>query len=135
MSWPAMIGRLPALRRTSVYQEKTDGSNRTLVASPAHAPAWSPGGREIAYITERASSRGRECQVWTRWPNGSHPKRLLSVSGCNPARWTGLAWSPDGRQLVVGDDYVMDANGGRVASLELEHPPPEQWGLFIAPTW
>jgi Tol biopolymer transport system component len=118
------------------------------VAPHAHAPAWSPDGNAIAYITEGASyrlagsspgaayaTRLRDCQVWTRRPDGTHPERLLSVPRCDPGRWTNLAWSPDGSQLAVGIDYVMNANGQRLASLDLKNSPVFIGHYLGGPTW
>lgn len=79
-----------------------DGSTLTRVASGGAAPAWSPGGRWIAFSREQA--------VWLVAPDGSGERRLHAGAP--------LRWSPDGTRLAgwLGGQAVgiVDAASGRV---------------------
>ena len=76
----------------------------------ARAPAWSPDGKRIAFLSRRA--RG----MWDMYvmnADGSGQRRLMP-----DVRLTGLDWSPDGRKIAVAGPgqgiigfYVVNADG------------------------
>ncbi len=76
------------------------GTPRRVGNVLATAAAWSPDGKEIAYIQDRDLYRTNR--------DGSKAKKITSLPGT--AFW--LRWSPDGSRLrmTVGD--VMDKTGG-----------------------
>ncbi|HZQ81268.1 MAG TPA: lysyl oxidase family protein [Gaiellaceae bacterium] len=86
-----------------------------------YAPAWSPDGRRIAYVT-----RG---DLWTADTNGTHA-RLLLKDADQPA------WSPNGRRLAftrAGFVYTVRADGDDVRKLAPgEHPAWSPNGARIA---
>jgi dipeptidyl aminopeptidase/acylaminoacyl peptidase len=91
------------------------------------SPAWSPNGKEIAFIANRDPEwdLSRVSDVWTIPATGGEPRRLTKGTGS----WRALAWSPDGSKLaLIGipeltDAYqhdrlfVIGAGGGKVKPL------------------
>ena len=91
------------------------------------SPAWSPNGKEIAFIANRDPEwdLSRVSDVWTIPATGGEPRRLTKGTGA----WRALAWSPDGSKLaLVGipeltDVYqhdrlfVIGAGGGKLKPL------------------
>ncbi len=70
-------------------------------------PAWSPDGRSIAFLREPP---GGKASVYLVSPLGPPERRVAEVSWADQ-----LAWTPDGKSLVV-----TDRNSGN-----------ESWGLFL----
>ncbi len=93
----------------------------------AYDPAWSPGGRWIAWDT------GHEGSDWTIHavhPNGTSPRVVADANGA--ASFTEPTWSPDGERLafaVNGSDGsspepglgIVSRFGGRVEKLARGH--------------
>ena len=108
---------------SSIYLIDLGGSHRRLLAgsiasSGASAPAWSPDGSKIAYL----SSCGG---IKLITPDG---KDVTPGRSHSPCKTIGLAgspvWSPDGKKIAmfaahafVPGTYVMDADGGHLARL------------------
>lgn len=67
------------------------GRQRRLTAPPGQstAPAWSPDGRHIAFL----SSRTGDLSVWVMNPDGSQPRRLASAWG-NLSILPVVSWRP-----------------------------------------
>lgn len=70
------------------------------------SPAWSPTGREIAFVANRETDwqlqRARD--LWSIVPGGGSPRRLTTGDG----RWSLPSWSPDGRQIACVGDRKLD---------------------------
>jgi len=88
-----------------------DGENpRVMVESPEPimSPAWSPDGRQLAYVSFEA----RRSEIYVQDLRSGTRKRVSARPGVNGAP----AWSPDGRQLAVSlsrpdgnlDIYTLD---------------------------
>ena len=84
-----------------------DGGTRFLTDEHAdvESPAWSPDGREIAYVSDRESDRHDRVyrgDVWVCAADGSgEPRKLTSSTGpvSHPC------WSPDGATIAyLGND-------------------------------
>jgi len=78
---------------------------------PLISPAWSPDGRELAYV----SFESQKAVVWVQDVASGARRQVANFRGSNSAP----AWSPDGRQLVVtlsrdsvAQLYVMPREGG-----------------------
>jgi TolB protein len=82
--------------RYSLEIAEVDGNNpQSLLVStdPIMSPAWSPDGRQIAYV----SFEKRRAQIFTVDVATGQRRLLTDFPGINGAP----AWSPDGRQLAV----------------------------------
>jgi Tol biopolymer transport system component len=96
-----------------------DGTGATrLTSNPAldGAPAWSPDGKKIAFVSLRAGN----AEIYLMNPNGSGLTRLTH----NAAQDDEPAWSPDGSKIAFMSDragqndiYVMNADGSGVKRL------------------
>jgi TolB protein len=107
-------------------------SNDSLIS-----PAWSPDGRELAYVS---FERG-QAQVWVQNLQSGRRQVLAAWRGSNSAP----AWSPDGRKLAVAlsregltQIFVIDRQGGepvrltRSASIDTEPAwAPDGQSLFF----
>jgi TolB protein len=67
---------------------------------PIISPAWSPDGRELAYV----SFETRKAVVWVQDVGSGHRRQVANYRGSNSAP----AWSPDGRDLAV----TLSRDGG-----------------------
>jgi TolB protein len=89
-----------------------DGSSLHDLGPHRHSPAWSPDGREIAFVR----GYNEQVAIWISTPEGMAARRI--GSGENPL------WSPDGKRIVferIVDDaftiFLMDADGTNVKRL------------------
>jgi Tol biopolymer transport system component len=99
---------------SEIYVMNSDGSGqRRLTRNPAddEAPAWSPDGRKIAFMSYRDGSY----EIYVMNADGSGQRRLTRGSDADEDP----AWSPDGRLITfvrslpdANDEiYVMNADG------------------------
>jgi len=101
-------------RRHTLVVTDADGEGaQTALASsePIISPAWSPDGRELAYV----SFESQKAVVWVQNVMTGERRALANFRGSNSAP----AWSPDGRELVVtlttpgiSQLFVMSRDGG-----------------------
>lgn len=83
-------------KRTSLQVADSDGYNpQTIVASPdpLMSPAWSPDGRQIAYVS---FEKGQPA-VYVQEITSGKRRKIAAYSGINGAP----AWSPDGSRLAM----------------------------------
>jgi Tol biopolymer transport system component len=89
-------------------QDGAKGTARRLTSpdfSPLEfAPAWSPDGRSIAFVTWDDTGRGH---VWKVAATGGSPQRLTS----DPGDYIDPTWSADGRNVIVARGEGATARG------------------------
>ncbi|MFI5118959.1 MAG: PDZ domain-containing protein [Thermoanaerobaculia bacterium] len=108
----------------TVPAEKGDPRNLTnTTAFHESAPAWSPDGKEIAYVSDESG----ENEIVVRAQDGNGAPRKLKVPGAG--FYEDLVFSPDGRKLVLTDNsltlWVVDLARGaskKIASERLYAP-------------
>jgi TolB protein len=108
-----------------------DGYNpQTIVSSedPIMSPAWSPDGKQIAYV----SFENAQPSIWVQQVFTGQREKLTSFKGINGAP----AWSPDGRFLALTlskdgnpDIFIMD-----IARRSLR-PLTRHWAIDTEPSW
>jgi TolB protein len=108
-----------------IFMRPLDGSLEPVQISVApgadFAPAWSPGGQQVAFISDRLGAQ----MAWLvdLEAEGEERFRLLSPLGVDGVR--GLAWSPDGSQLAwsargadgLWQAYAQDIDSDEIAEL------------------
>lgn len=100
-------------RPRNIWIVPTDGSDaRQLTRSDAHdiSPIWSPGGNEIAFVSNRTEGRewNRAREVWVVNVESGAERSLFS--GDNAA-FGAPSWSPDGSRLAVVGHWEAEAGG------------------------
>lgn len=105
--------------RFTLWVADADGEGAQVAVAgpePIISPAWSPDGRELAYV----SFESRKAVVYVQDVSTGKRRTLASFKGSNSAP----AWSPDGQQLVVtltrdgiSQLYLIQRNGENLRRL------------------
>ena len=86
----------------------------TTASERDSCPAWSPDGSSIAFIRERP---GGKASVYLVSPLGPPERRVAEISRTGMEWPRGLAWTPDGKSLVVTDRNSDSEPSGFVLAL------------------
>jgi dipeptidyl aminopeptidase/acylaminoacyl peptidase len=137
----------------NIYVMNTDGSNVTQLTSDPFRyyyilrdptdedPAWSPDGKQIAFVSGRSGSllNPEALNIYVRDANGSNVVRLTGQSKNSPldpiTSYAHPAWSPDGKKIAFGHGnaiYMMNADGTSLAKITDAYQP---YANEISPSW
>jgi TolB protein len=118
------VGRDPEILVVSADGRQRSRLTRNRVADLD--PAWSSGGRRIAFVSIGGGGRGRDLYVMRA--DGSHRRRLGAPATCE----TDPAWSPDGRKILFASGcdpfsprlYTIAPNGRGLHRLPITGSEP-----------
>ena len=118
----------------NIYVMDSDGGNqRRVINKPFRSfnnwdPAWSPDGKRIAFVSERA-------KIWEIYMMDADGKNLRGLTN-NHFAAKNPSWSPDGKHIAFASSrdgdleiYVMDADGDNQRNLT--NSPHLEW----YPSW
>lgn len=91
---------------SNIFIQSVNGqSTRQMTASSFKdlAPAWSPDGKVIAFISNRANGY----QIYTMALDGGEPRRVTNIS-TGVSGGNNLMWSPDGKYIAFTSDVYAD---------------------------
>jgi TolB protein len=121
----------PRQRQYKLQIADTDGYNpQTVVTSPqpVMSPAWSPDGKQIAYV----SFEDRVSAVFVQTLTTGLRQKVSAAPGINGAP----AWSPDGTQLALTlskgvnpDIYILNLASGALRRIT------DHYAIDTEPTW
>jgi Tol biopolymer transport system component len=114
-------------RGGDIWTIRGDGAGARLLLRNGYAPAWSPDGSRLAFVSRRSGDE----ELWVARADGSEPRRLTRSPGPDLTP----AWSPDGKQLAWSRDreiWTMRADGLRKRRLVAR---TRQWHEHYSPTW
>ena len=103
----------------TVPAEKGDARNLTnTTAAHERAPAWSPDGKEIAYVSDESG----ENELVVRAQDGKGAPKKIKVPGAG--FYDELAFSPDGKKIVLTDNsltlFIVDVASGASKKIATE---------------
>ena len=103
---------------SDVWLIQTDGSGDRQLTRSVSAdfnPQWSPDGKSIAFLSDRA---GRMA-IWIIPPDGGETRQLTK----EPTPVREFAWSPDGKSIAFTrlDDALSPDDGPRVVDKNIKH--------------
>jgi TolB protein len=100
--------------RYALHVTDADGEGGQIALAspdPIISPAWSPNGKELAYV----SFESQKAVVWVQDVSSGQRRMVANFRGSNSAP----AWSPDGRELAltlsrdaIAQLYLMPRDGG-----------------------
>ena len=129
-----------------IYAINIDGSGLTQLTRDSGAngsPAWSPDGKQIAFVSNRDSDG--KARIWLMNADGSNQKVLPNSQNTRSTGFLGgePSWSPDGTKILFTgysacggrgavSIYVTNADGGNSQVLTND---PKTCGWYSSPRW
>ena len=126
-SAPEQVPVLAFTRAGDVHTIRADGTGARLLLRRAYAPAWSPDGSRLAFVSHRSGDE----ELYVANADGSGVRRLTRSAGPDLSP----AWSSDGQQLAwsrEGEIWRMSATGENQRRLVAK---AEVWHEHYSPTW
>ncbi len=137
-------------RRSHLYVHDVARGESMQITSGEHdeaLPAWSPDGKQIAYVTRRGGEPDRHSNfdIYLVEPRaGATERRLTTFDGADndPDLESPISWSPDGRQLAFvqgGEDKWIYYAPNQLAIVDVATgrtrlpAPIDRW--FTQPRW
>ena len=114
-------------RGGDLFTIASDGTGARRLIRSAYAPAWSPDGKRIAFVSRRTGDE----EIYVARADGSRVRRLTTIPGPDLSP----AWSPDGRGLAWSRDreiWTMSSSGAVKRKLVGK---AESWHEHHSPTW
>jgi Tol biopolymer transport system component len=114
-------------RGGDIWMIGADGTRARTLLRDAYAPAWSPDGSRLAFV----SSRSGDEEIYVARADGTGVKRLTRIPGPD----LGPAWSPDGRKLAwsrSAEIWTMSTSGAGKRRLVAKARP---WHEHYSPAW
>jgi len=115
-----------------IYKTNPDGSatvNLTNNPGDDHAPAYSPNGDQIAFVSNRDNGQEQGKFIYVMNSDGSNVRQLTHEENCEDPDW-----SHDGKMITYsnnGDIYIIKADGsGSSTNLSKESPEED-----MQPSW
>lgn len=114
-------------RAGNIWTIGADGTRARLLVRGAYAPAWSPDGSRLAFVSGRSGSE----EIYVARADGSGVTRLTRLPGADLSP----AWSSDGRRIVWSHDaeiWTMSASGAGKRRVVARAKP---WHEHHSPAW
>lgn len=114
-------------RAGNVWTIGADGARARLLVRNAYAPAWSPDGTRLLFVSRRSGDE----EIYVARADGTGITRLTRLPGPDLSP----AWSSDGRRIVWSHDaaiWTMSASGASKKRLVARS---KSWHEHYSPTW
>jgi Tol biopolymer transport system component len=114
-------------RGGDIWTIGADGTRARPLLRDAYAPAWSPDGSRLAFVSGRSGDE----EIYVAKADGTGLTRLTKLPGPDLSP----AWSSDGRQLAWSRNaeiWMMSASGAAKRKLVAKAKP---WHEHYAPAW
>jgi Tol biopolymer transport system component len=122
----ALSGLDAALLTRNVWVMNSDGTNAEpltkLTVAASSAPAWSPDGTKIAYVSARAlngTNNAGSPNLWVMNADGSGSRPLTALTSTYNMSTETPSWSPDGTKIVFASSRATDGsdNGSAIQNI------------------
>lgn len=122
----ALSGLDAALLTRNVWVMNSDGTNAQpltkLTVAASSAPAWSPDGTKIAYVSARAlngTNNAGSPNLWVMNADGSGSRPLTALTSTYNMSTETPSWSPDGSKIVFASSRATDGsdNGSAIQNI------------------